>query len=78
MIEIAYGAMRLAPRDFWNMTPFEFHAAWDGWRESRGSRKDDVGPPTTRAEFEEMVRRFPDGPTDPEILRQLEKSRDHG
>ena len=70
--------MRLSPRDFWNMTPFEFNAAWDGWLEARGKKKEDLGPPMTMSEFEEMQRRFPDGPADPEILRQLERSRDHG
>ena len=48
------GVLRLAPRDFWAMTPRELAAAW---RALVGDR----GGPLGRPELGAMMERFPDG-----------------
>jgi len=47
------GVLRLAPSDFWSMTPRELHAAAEGVY-GRAS-----GPPT-RSALEALMRSFPD------------------
>jgi uncharacterized phage protein (TIGR02216 family) len=47
------GVLRLAPRDFWFITPRELHAAAEG-AYGRAS-----GPPS-RAAFDALMRDFPD------------------
>ncbi|MBL8590880.1 MAG: phage tail assembly chaperone [Methylobacteriaceae bacterium] len=47
------GVLRLAPRDFWAMTPRELAAAVDG---AQGRFE----PPATRAALEALMRAFPD------------------
>lgn len=58
-MEIAFGVLKLAPRDFWCMTTVEFRAALDGHREALGLRGK-AAPPPLREELEEMMARFPD------------------
>jgi uncharacterized phage protein (TIGR02216 family) len=48
------GVLRLAPEDFWSMTPRELHAAAEGIY-GRAS-----GPPS-RATLAALMRDFPDG-----------------
>jgi uncharacterized phage protein (TIGR02216 family) len=58
-MELGLGAMGLALRDFWSMTMPEFRAALDGWMEARGGRNRPSAA-ITRAELDDMMRRFPD------------------
>lgn len=58
-MEIAFGVLRLSPSDFWAMTPAEFHAALDGYIAARRGGGGTASAPT-RAELEELMRRFPD------------------
>lgn len=55
LMRFGLGALGLAPRDFWRMTPREFDAAAKGragvFREAR---------PMSRRAFETLARRFPD------------------
>lgn len=48
------GVLRLAPREFWAMTPRELAAAW-------GALVGDRGGPLGRPELGVMMERFPDG-----------------
>jgi uncharacterized phage protein (TIGR02216 family) len=47
------GVLRLAPRDFWNMSPRELHRAAEGVYGRA------AGPPTREA-LQELMRDFPD------------------
>ncbi|MCC3244687.1 phage tail assembly chaperone [Methylocystis sp. WRRC1] len=47
------GVLRLAPRDFWSMTPRELHRAMEGVY-GRG------GGAPSRATLDELMREFPD------------------
>ena len=47
------GVLRLAPREFWTMTPRELAAAWGAIPGDRG--------PLARAELDGLMERFPDG-----------------
>ncbi len=58
-MRIGLGVLRLAPCHFWSMTPVEFRAALEGWRDTRGEYANAV-PPPRREELEEMMARFPD------------------
>jgi len=49
------GVLRLAPRQFWNMTPRELHAAAEG---RFGPRK---GGAPSREKLDALMRAFPDG-----------------
>ena len=49
------GVLRLAPREFWNMTPRELHAASEG---PFGPRK---GEAPSREKLNALMRAFPDG-----------------
>jgi uncharacterized phage protein (TIGR02216 family) len=48
------GVLRLAPRDFWSMTPRELHQA------ARGVFGRAVTPPS-RSALDELMRAYPDG-----------------
>lgn len=52
------GVMRLAPRDFWAMTPRELAAA------HRGLTGRGAGPAMDRARLETLMRTYPDGGRD--------------
>lgn len=51
---IGLGLLRLAPRDFWQMTPREFEAA------CRGLFGEPAGA-TDRAALADLMRQYPDG-----------------
>lgn len=53
-IGFGLGVLRLAPEQFWRMTPRELACAM---RAVRG----DVTPALRRAEFAELMKRYPDG-----------------
>jgi uncharacterized phage protein (TIGR02216 family) len=48
------GVLRLAPRDFWSMTPRELASAW-------GALLGDRTGPLSRRELDGLMERFPDG-----------------
>ena len=50
------GVLRLAPRDFWAMSPRELAAAVSA-RQGRGA----ASPPLDRAGLADLMQRFPDG-----------------
>ncbi|MEI2735316.1 MAG: rcc01693 family protein [Rhodoblastus sp.] len=49
------GVLRLAPRQFWNMTPRELHAAAEGLFGPRN------GGAPSREKLDALMRAFPDG-----------------
>lgn len=53
-IGFGLGILRLSPRDFWQMTPRELALAM---RALRGG----LSEPPSRARFDDLMRRFPDG-----------------
>ena len=59
-MQIGLGVLGLAPNHFWSMTMAEFTAALAGWREAHGAHGPAAGAPPTRAELDDMMRRFPD------------------
>ena len=59
-MQIGLGVLRLAPSHFWSMTMAEFSAALAGWREANGAQGPAAGAPPTRADLDDMMRRFPD------------------
>lgn len=63
------GVLRLAPEQFWRMTPRELAAALDG-----ASRLGGGGwrAPLTRASLNELMTRYPDGG-----IRQADQQRSH-
>lgn len=48
------GVLRLAPRDFWSMTPRELASAWTAIVGERGG-------PLDRRGLDDLMTRFPDG-----------------
>ena len=52
-MQLGLGLLRLAPRDFWTMTPRELEAALSAFGFAPPSRLD-------RAELEDLMLRFPD------------------
>lgn len=48
------GVLRLAPRDFWAMTPRELASAW-------GAIMGERGGPLGRSDLNSLMERFPDG-----------------
>lgn len=50
------GVLRLAPRDFWAMSPRELAGALQALR-----RRDGALPPPARSDLAELMRQFPDG-----------------
>ena len=59
-MQIGIGILGLAPDAFWSMTMAEFSAALTGWCEAHGTDGPAAGVPPTRAELDDMMRRFPD------------------
>ena len=59
-MEIGLGVLGRSEDEFWAMTMPGFAAALAGWRESRGADGPAAGAPPTRAELDDMMRRFPD------------------
>lgn len=57
---VGLGMLGLSSREFWEMTPAEFHAALDGRREAQ-SPLDPRGGAATPAELRDLMARFPDG-----------------
>lgn len=55
LMRFGLGALGLAPRDFWRMTPREFDAAAKG---RAGVFRD--GRPMTRTRFDALAARYPD------------------
>lgn len=53
-MEFGLGVLRLAPREFWTMTPRELACAI----EAVTGRTD---TPLARASFDDLMKRFPDG-----------------
>jgi uncharacterized phage protein (TIGR02216 family) len=53
VLAIGLGILRLAPKDFWAMTPRELAAAIRGLF-------GEIAAPIDRAAFDELARRFPD------------------
>ena len=56
--ELAFGAMKLAPQDFWRMSLVEWSAAIDGHARSLGA--DGSVVPLSQAELQELIEQFPD------------------
>lgn len=54
---LAFGQIRLAPRDFWRMSPCELQAAIDGFF---GAAFADAAPRLNRAGFNELYRQYQD------------------
>lgn len=52
----ALGVLRWTPKEFWQATMFEYTAAMRGHLLSKGVKLDQLGGPTTRSDFLEMVR----------------------
>lgn len=52
---LGLGLLRLAPRDFWAMTPIELAAAVKPLFPAGG------GEPLPRGDFERLMQQFPDG-----------------
>lgn len=54
---LAFGQIRLAPQDFWRMSPCELQAAIDGFS---GGLLMDAAPVLNRAEFGVLHDQYPD------------------
>lgn len=58
-MDVAFNVLGWTPETFWRATPNEFWAAYNGRLERLAARRAAAGPPT-RAELDDMMRRFPD------------------
>ncbi len=58
MMEVGLGVFNLPPREFWEMTMYEYHAMLSVY----GRKIQDLGniSPITRMELKEMMDKFPD------------------
>ena len=54
-MKFGLGVLRLAPREFWTMTPRELTAAFNAHRENVQSRA-----PISGVEFASLMKKFPD------------------
>jgi uncharacterized phage protein (TIGR02216 family) len=54
----ALGKMGMTPDVFWNMSPYEFYAAIEGFAEFHSGGKP---PPLSRTELDDLMERYPDG-----------------
>lgn len=53
---LACGVLRWTPAMFWPSTPHEFHAALEGYAESKGGKKDAM----TKERLDELMLEYPD------------------
>jgi uncharacterized phage protein (TIGR02216 family) len=54
----ALGKMGMTPDVFWNMSPYEFYMAIEGFAEFHSGGKP---PPLSRTELNDLMERYPDG-----------------
>jgi len=55
------GQLQWSPADFWKSTPAELHYMHRGWLISQGIDPDKGADALTRAEYEKLKEKFPDG-----------------
>lgn len=56
------GVLGWSPDQFWQSTHKQLMAALDGWQEKNGGTRSDQSPlPISRAELNDLMRRYPDG-----------------